>query len=390
MTKKTHRILYAVIALSAAVLVIIGLSFIGGRSRGPLEGLFSKAGSVVTEVESDVILGQREHKRSDRLKWFQAYIRDKSLLKNPRIILLGAYDNQTAETFESINDFEDSLQTVFPLIHIYTAWGTKPEEQFPGKQVDAILAMGSVPVITWEPWLTDFDAEKYPNLRKPEIRDKHGLTDVARGLYDPYITEWAIAAREVKSPLFLRVGHEMNDPYRYPWGPQNNTAREFVAAWRHIHNLFKAVGAGNVIWIWSPHPAYGFFDAYYPGNDYVDWVGVGVLNYGTVASWSQWWSFKDIFGKHYQELSRFKKPIVLTEFGCLNVGGDRGKWFGEALSHLPQDYPALKAILFFHYSYDKTTTQQPLNWYIKDDSSATNSIIRSIRQWPDSVKPGKY
>jgi len=180
----------------------------------------------------------------------------------------------------------------------------------------------------------------------------------------------------------------MNDPYRYPWGPQNNSAKEFKAAWRHIRNVFNSVGAKNVIWIWSPHPAYGYFDAYYPGDQYVDYVGISVLNYGTVAVWSQWWSFEEIFGKHYKELAKFNKPLMFTEFGCLNVGGSRPKWYGQALASIPVNYPKVKALLFFHYSNDKTTTQQPLNWYIKNDTGVIRSIIRVLKEWPDSLKPG--
>lgn len=55
----------------------------------------------------------------------------------------------------------------------------------------------------------------------------------------------------------------MNDPYRYPWGPQNNDPSEFVAAFRHVHDVFDSVGASNVIWIWSPHLTYGKFKEYY-------------------------------------------------------------------------------------------------------------------------------
>ena len=76
-------------------------------------------------------------------------------------------------------------------------------------------------------------------------------------------------------PLFIRFGHEMNDPYRYSWGPQNNTPEDFIAAWKHMVDYFKAEGVDNVIWVWSPHIAYGLFEEYYPGDDYVDWVGVG-------------------------------------------------------------------------------------------------------------------
>jgi beta-mannanase len=306
-----------------------------------------------------------------------------------KVILLGAFENESKESFDNIIMLEDSLKTTFPLIHIYIAWGSKQEEKFPRIQVNAILEMGSLPVITWEPWLTDFDAKEYPNLRKPEERDKGGLADIASGVYDTYLLQWANEAKKVRNLIILRVGHEMNDPYRYPWGPQNNNASDFVAAWRHIRNIFQAVGATNVIWLWSPHPAYGWFDAYYPGDKYVDYVGVGALNYGTVASWSQWWTFDEIFGKSYGDLMKYGKPIMITEFGSLSVGGDRSRWFSEALKTLPWKYPGIKSIVFFHYSYDNTTTQQPLNWYIKNDPQTVRTIIRQLSFWPDSVKPKK-
>jgi beta-mannanase len=243
------------------------------------------------------------------------------------------------------------------------------------------MEMGSTPLITWEPWLTDFDREKHPGLKVITKRDARGMTDVADGAYDFYLKTWVEEVKKIDGQVMIRFGHEMNDPYRYPWGPQNNSAKAFIAAWKHVHNYFKANGVTNVIWIWSPHPAYGWFDAYYPGNAFVDYVGVGTLNYGTVASWSQWWSFDDIFGKYYPALAKFKKPIMLTELGCLNVGGKRDAWFAQALHDLPKRYPAVKSVIFFHFSEDKTTTRQALNWYIKDDQATTSAIVKEINGW---------
>mgnify|MGYP002335966708 CR=1 FL=1 len=381
MQRKRFRIMFTLIALAIAIGIVLILSYAGKRSKGPLEDLLIGAGEAVQNAEKDMIISQREDKRSERLQWFSPYKTDSALLHNPPKILLGAFDNQNKESFESNINLEDTLKTTFPLIHIYTAWGSKAEEQFPELQVKTILEMGSIPVITWEPWLTDFDSEKFPRLRAVEKRDVGGMRDVAKGKYDAYLKTWAQAAAQINQPIFLRVGHEMNDPYRYPWGPHNNTAKDFISAWRHIHKVFKKEGANKIIWVWSPHPAYGFFDAFYPGNNYVDYVGVGILNYGTVANWSKWWSFGEIFGKHYSELAAFNKPIMITELGCLNIGGKRNLWFEEALHQLPQKYPLVKSILFFHFSDDNTTTQQTLNWYFINDTATVKSIITEVRNW---------
>lgn len=378
MKRRTVRISIVVAAFGLGIALVFLLSKAGDKVRGPLEDLFSFTEETVNSVEKNLILDQRKDKRANKLQWIQAYVKNPERLKDPDRILLGAYDNNTVKTFENIINLEDSLQTTFPLISIYTAWGDKPEQKFPTDQVNAIVELGSIPVITWEPWLTDFDAALHPELPAREKRDKGGMTDVAKGIYDFYLTSWAQEAKKVQSSIMVRVGHEMNDPYRYPWGPQNNKPKEFIAAWRHIHDLFKKLNVENIVWVWSPHPAYNMFADYFPGEAYVDFVGSGVLNYGTAASWSKWWTFKEIFGNYYMQLSAFKKPILISEFGSLAVGGDRSQWYATALDSIPTKYPAIKALVFFHYSDDRTTTQQPLNWYITDDKSTLNAIRKSL------------
>ena len=97
------------------------------------------------------------------------------------------------------------------------------------------------------------------------------------------------------------------------------------------------------------------------------WIGafLGILNFGTSTSWSKWWTFSEIFGSHYKELASFKKPMMIAEFGCLKSGGDRAKWFGDALRNFQKNYPLVNSIVFFHYSGDKTTSDKSVNWYIK-------------------------
>jgi hypothetical protein len=378
--RRTYRITTVAIAMFLGVGLVVLLLIAGKSVKGPLEDLFVFAQETVNSLEKKLIVDQRSDKRANKLEWLKPYKKNFDLLKNPKEILFGAYDNNTRENFESIINLEDSLHITFPLIHIYTAWGDKPEQEFPRLQVKSIIELGSVPVITWEPWLTDFDIENHPELPPIEKRDKGGLADVAKGTYDFYLIKWAKEAKRIDAPIFLRVGHEMNDPYRYPWGPHNNSAKDFIAAWRHIVEVFKKEGVSNILWVWSPHPAYGLFRDYYPGAEYVDYVGSGVLNYGTAATWSKWWTFKEIFGNYYDQLSSFNKPIMIAEFGSLTVGGERSEWFAQALNSLPKHYPAVKSVLFFHFSEDRTTTQQTLNWYLINDSMSLQEIRKRINK----------
>jgi beta-mannanase len=374
MKRKVSRIAVTLLAIATGIVLVSVLIFAGRSAKGPLEGAFTFAKEKVASVEKSLTLGNRTGRRAKKLKWLAPYRNDIQALKNPAHMLYGAFDNNTHENFESIINLEDSLHTTLPLIHIYTAWGDRPDQQFPRLQVETIVQLGSIPVITWEPWLTDFDENDHPELGPSEGRDKGGLDKISQGKYDFYITQWCREAGKIQSPIFLRVGHEMNDPYRYPWGPHNNAPADFIAAWKHIRYVFEREGVRNIIWVWSPHPAYGQFQTYYPGDAYVDYVGSGVLNYGTAATWSQWWSFAEIFGNHYPMLSAFNKPIIVSEFGSLAVGGNRSEWYARSFDSLSIKYPLVKSLMFFHYSDDRTTTQQALDWRIINDKETLQEI----------------
>jgi hypothetical protein len=181
----------------------------------------------------------------------------------------------------------------------------------------------------------------------------------------------------------------MNDAYRYPWGPQNNTKEEYIAAWRRVVERFRSAGADNVLWVWSPHVAYEYWELYYPGDAYVDWVATGVLNFGPIAQWSRWWTFDEIFGTKYPKIAEFGKPIMIAEFGSLAVGGDRTVWYTEAFSGLRKKYPAVGSLLFFNVAGDQTVTYQKVDWTFLADSGLTRVVAKAVRSLAPSGDPVK-
>lgn len=367
-----------ILAIVFGSILFILLLMAGDRSKGPLEDLQSAVSTKISNIERKLIGGTK--KRESKLEWFRQYRNNVSLLNAPDTLFFGAYDDNTRTSFEQIVALEDSLEIPLPVIQIYSAWGSKRDQNFPMLQAQAIHDLGSVPMITWEPWLNDFNPQQFPFVRKATNINEGGLTAIAEGKFDAYIDEWALNAKKFRQPFFLRFGHEMNDPYRYPWGPQNNAPEDFIRAWQHVVNRFDSLGAQNAIWIWSPHPAYNY-DSYYPGKDYVDWIGITALNYGTVASWSKWWSFDEIIGKSYKDFSKHNHPIMLTEFGSLGVGGDRAAWYSNALDSIPVKYPLIHSVVFFHASGDNTTTYKTLDWSIKNDKEVIKAIQSAVRNW---------
>ncbi len=360
----------------AGCLIVYAFTKAGKATKGPIETVFNELAVVVQTTETKLILKSKENTREKKLAWLKRNIKD---LKNPKIFLTGSSDDNSPGAFDKIQKLEDSLNTVFPLIHIFSAWGSKDSQKFPLKEVYSIINLGSIPVITWEPWVTDFDAKQFPGIPAPEIRSKNSMFSISQKTYDSYIIEWAKEAKKVSKPLFLRFAEELNDPYRYPWGPQNNTAKDYVDAWKHVHDIFKNVGAPNGIWIWNPHPSYDYFEEYYPGDDYVDYVGAGVFNYGNAVSWSSWNSFKEIMSKNYETMKKFNKPIMITEFASLSYGGNRSLWYKEAFETMKKEYPEIKGLIFFHYKNDYTVSDKKINWYFIDDKKSLTAVKNGLK-----------
>lgn len=377
--RRRHRIAVVATVLASSAGGVWLLTSFSTKSEGPLASLLERMGSAVGSLEHKLRGGVSGGDRSQRLAWLEPYRTEPAGLRHPKQMLLGAYDGGIPATLEGIERLEERLGTTLPLIQFYTAWGDKPDQQFPLVLANAIADMGSIPVITWEPWLSDFESGRHPHIALRDIREKHGMASIARGDYDFYVDGWAAAAARFRHPLFLRFGHEMNDAYRYPWGPQNNTKEEYIAAWRHVVERFRMAQAENVFWVWSPHVAYEFWEQYYPGDSFVDWVATGVLNFGPIAQWSKWWTFAEIFGAKYPALSSFGKPIMIAEFGSLAVGGDRTAWYTAALTELREKYPAVASLLFFNVAEDQTVTYQKVDWTFLADSTLTGAIATAIQ-----------
>ena len=379
--RRGYRILLSALVGVASVALVIALVLLGTATEGPIGAVLRSAGNAVRHMETSVAQRMQGPGRAARMGAFAPQRESADSLRKPERLLFGAYDADLPGSLEGVLGLEEALGQPLAVIQLYSAWGDRPDQRFPESILDAIRELGSIPLVTWEPWLTDFENRLHPELPLRTERDRGGLAAVADGTYDFYLDAWARDAARFGTPLLVRLGHEMNDPYRYPWGPQNNKPEDFVAAWRHVVERFRAAGADNVVWVWSPHIAYEGYEWFYPGDDVVDWVATGVLNYGTVAYWSRWWSFQEIFGQRYERLAAFGKPVMIAEFGTLAVGGDRAAWLAEALESLPRRHPAVKALLFFNVPADRTITYQAVDWSLPGDSVSLAAVRGALAGW---------
>ncbi|GGN83498.1 hypothetical protein GCM10011579_072390 [Streptomyces albiflavescens] len=220
---------------------------------------------------------------------------DVSPLLQPPKKYFGVSRQKAPNSMEPVDDYARMVGKKPNLIAYYAAWG----DGFDATGVRNAWNSGALTVVSWEPKTIS-------------------LTRIADGVSDAYIKKYATAARLLNVPIAISFADEMNGDWE-KWGTTGTTPKEYVRAWRHIHDVFEDVGATNVIWAWSPniidptgrhHVA---LKPFYPGEGYVDWVGL----IGYFTDWDPH-TFEGLFGPTVQEVRRFtNKPLLLLETAAM-------------------------------------------------------------------------
>ena len=269
------------------------------------------------------------------------------------------------------------------------------------RQMDIFEPLGITPHIVWMPFFT-------PSKRSDV------LLDIIDGKQDAIIDEMAQKCASYGKPIFMRFAHEMNGTW-YPWsGPSCGAGvsrrygsssipdgpEKYIDAFRYVKNKFDATGATNVIWVWSPNADsvpgedWNQLTNYYPGDDYVDWVGVDF--YGLF--WGDGDPYTQI-GKVYNYYAD-RKPIMLAETAAAdqdNYGGGgwpttltKPEWISEFFFVMETYYPRVKAFNWFN---ENKIEYGEADWRIEStpypDSQDTYAICVSNPRYLSALEGGE-
>ncbi|KAA1428791.1 glycoside hydrolase family 26 protein [Nocardioides antri] len=249
----------------------------------------------------------------------------------------------------------------------YASWATVPDFPFAWPGSRAAATTPAVELV-WEPW----------NPAHGTSQPAYSLAAIARGAHDAYLRRWAAQIKAYRLPVVIRFAHEMNGDW-YPWAEavNGNAPGDYAAAWRHVVEVFDAAGVPNVTWSWAPNVSYyGSWPlaGLYPGDGYVDRVGVDGYNWGTSRPQSQWRTVDEVFGPTVAELGSLAptKPIHITETGCTELGGNKAAWITGMWTWLDA-HPQVRGLTWF--SFNKET-----DWRI--DSSSASLVAFRNGLWP--------
>ena len=276
---------------------------------------------------------------------------------------LGVWQPGVPTNLSSLDSFESAAGKHMAIVMFWRDWASDSGSINPS-WLSAIAARGSVPMITWSPanWSNGTDNANYT------------LANITGGMFDSYIRQTADILRNYGGPVLLRTMHEMNGTWYTHW---SGNPSAYVAAWKHIHDIFSQEGATNVQWVWCPNTFWSGSLAtdpagYYPGSSYVDWVGLDGYNR---SDWG-YMSFTKIFGYAVSHEAAFGKPIMIAETasGEFGDGGvKKSQWITDTFNTAIPSMPAIKAVLWF--DEDKSISENcPCQWPVASTSTAQSAF----------------
>ena len=213
--------------------------------------------------------------------------------------------------------------------------------KFTAAEGDAFRSAGMIPMLT----LATAIKHRTVTLKMVAVGD---FDTMLRDRFAKPIAAWG-------KPIFIRLNWEFNSDW-YPWsvGTNGNTAADYVAAWRHVVDLFRANGARNVSWVWctNAYPSGSGLSTTvaqsYPGNAYVDWTAMDGYRKAGIAL-----TFSQVFGAYYDYITKTiapTKPIMIAEAGTVEQttgGHTKAQWIDDMFASIPTRFPKLAALVWF-------------------------------------------
>jgi cellulose synthase (UDP-forming) len=275
---------------------------------------------------------------------------------------------------------ESGIAPTGDINHVYYQW-SEPAGSFAGF-IDYAASQGRVAMISWEPRLG-------PIRTEPDPADAALLGEIAAGNHDPYLRSIAQAVKGTGQPVIFRFAFEMDleSSGLHPWAGQDPEL--YRLAYRRVVNVFNAMEATEVRWLWSPSAMTDdsgdlIAAPYYPGSAYVDYVGFSAFMYWQWEEWSPeralthaYRTPNEYFQRPIEQLGELGKPIIIPELGAdLHPSAGtaaRDEWVIETARQIVAgEYPGVVAVVYFNaqhnwdgYEADWRLTDEDLDRFVE-------------------------
>jgi len=241
-----------------------------------------------------------------------------------------ASGNQEKENLLAVADRYNDVAIVSSEI----AWDVDKNNLLDTNYLQQVYRRHAIPLIVWNPWQKDSSTL---------TKDNEYLQEIVAGKYDKIFSSFARQIANLNQPVFLRFINENTADKQSLFAYSGCRPDDFKAAWQYVHRKFSEAGADKVIWIWNA-PDAAKADDYYPGNTYVDWLGVNILDTNRSSLETELYSFDSLY-RPYHSLQLFKSglPVMLTETaGSL---ANKVEWWNKTWQTVDTAFKEIKSIL---------------------------------------------
>lgn len=179
---------------------------------------------------------------------------------------------------------------------------------------------------------------------------------VARGDYDAELARFATEIADSGHTVMFSLHHE----------PEDNVGRfgtdaDYAAMMRRAHEVMEPIAGDQIVWFinYMGH-SFGSFDqveAMYPGDDVIDWISWNPYNWFDCHDNAPWKGFEEQARPFYEwaQENHPDKPLMIGETATNEDPADPGRkaaWIQDMGAALQTEFPAIKALLWFHQSTD--------------------------------------
>ncbi len=331
----------------------------GTKSYISIMNTLKLVGSTAKAVNTQTQWVENTHWNSETRKLYDEYFGGSKLT-------WGIYEPMAPFSFYNLKTKEAKLDYTFKFLIYYTNINTDLPK------LQTVLKNAA-----------DEDRTVELTLQTPYQSSGNMILDALNGKHDTFLHQYAAIVANNKKPIVFRVCNEMNGDWcPYSAYHTSKDTKMYIEFYKYVYEIFRQEGAlPYTIWVFNPNerafPNYTWNHAlsYYPGDEYVDVIGLTGYNTGTYYSDETWRSFKKIYDAFYWQYNAwFGQPFMITEFACSNYGGDKAAWVRDMFNQI-RSYPRIKVAIWWD-GRDLDSKGNIARSYFIDDNEAAVQVFR--------------
>jgi hypothetical protein len=265
-----------------------------------------------------------------------------------------------AGTLPELYTFEHRIGAQADIVATAVHWGN--ERAFPEAYANLVTGRGDTFFIFWYPM--DY-------TKNAEGQSSFHFSEITNGAWDAYIEEFAAAAARTDGTIIIAPFEEVNGNWVYWNGVEGTygTQKEYKEAFQYLREKFRGVPNVSFAWVINqvsvPNTSENAISTYYPGDAYVDLIGINAFNFGT-----PWLSFDTLVTSAIAQTLPYRKPIYITSTASTE-DARKARWIQEmfASSYFKNDL--LKGFVWFNETKER-------DWAVWSDTEAETAFRNSF------------